>query len=139
MDILKTYNQLFETYNNFNISDIVFSENKDNIIISLIYNKEYGNDGSDIFYDILPIGIIIWNEYATYTTLIPEKSLILDSYYEITNKDMYKLVYYYMYRDTGDTINRIKYITNIDISQLPNYKKYTEEIQLNKNIEEFNI
>ena len=140
MKTLKTYKQLFENKNiEFNIGDFIFKQKNDNTIISLIYNKEYSNDGSHIFYDILPIGMILWNEYATYTTITQKKSIMLNSYHEISDKYMYKFVYYYMYRDIGDTINRIKYITNIDITQLPKYKKYAEEIQLNKNIEDFNI
>ena len=53
-----------------------------NKIISLIYAEHMIEDGS-FFYDTLPIGMYMWNEFVTYNTLTPKKHLMITT---IANK-----------------------------------------------------
>ena len=148
MKRLKTYKQLFEVNNveniesEFNVGDIVVTtDKKNNQIISLIYDKH--ENLNLMYYDTLPIGMIMWNEFVEYTELIPKKHLILTSIAkEIDEKIWKKIVIRYEQYNHGDVenpINRIFYITKIKISGLLKYKKIAEEIKFEKDLDKFNI
>jgi len=139
MKILKTYNQLFETVKEFYVGDIIIHNKESDVSsISLIYYKDSENF-TGIFYDILPIGIDVFNGFISSKSLYPSKSesflgedinLITDTTWkEIINT----------FEQNQNRIKRIKKITKIDITQLPKYIKIKEQIDLENNINKFNI